>query len=473
MKTAIKVILILGLVLLGLGVFILFHDFDSPRLGQILVDQIRQATGVRVTARAFRLNLVHGLFLEGAEASSTVEGREFHLTLDRMVFAHRLAPLFAGTVAIDKAIFERPQIEISETASHEKPPMKAEPRKQETPGPGAEEPSSAESRRLALDLRELSVVDGTLTLHQGKDVTRLEELNITLNDLKVNPELQSLAALSGHGTIGLAKGTFGTLAVRDARAQLQLANAVVDMPSLGLTTDYGQISSTMHLDFNPAPFTYTMEASGKAIDLNKMVGATSGLGPGALQLTAQGAGPAPAGMTAHGRMTLSAGTLPSIPALRTVDKILGKPTLVASPYKATAASFSLAHEVLTLAPFRFESESARVDLQGTAALEGAVDIDLGLATPRQGLKIDGVGANVLDALADSSGWVAVPLHISGPLDQPTVGPDIKALTTAAKQGTKRGAKEAPQKAAGRAKSRAKDALRNEPRKIMTLPEQWA
>ena len=119
MKTMVKVLLIGLVVVVALVAFLLLNDFDSPGLGQTLLAKINAATGVNITAKSYRLNLLHGLVLEGVEATSETPSRRTHLLLDRMVFEHRLAPLFSGTVAIDKVLFERPQIEIVESAATE------------------------------------------------------------------------------------------------------------------------------------------------------------------------------------------------------------------------------------------------------------------------------------------------------------------------------------------------------------------
>jgi hypothetical protein len=124
-----------------------------------------------------------------------------------------------------------------------------------------------------------------------------------------------------------------------------------------------------------------------------------------------------------------------------IDAALGKKAVVDSPYKATEVSFRMENDRVILAPFRFESGDARLDLQGTMALAGAIDFDLSLATPREGLQIEGVGSSALDLLADDEGWVPVPIDITGTLEDPNVRPDVKALASQAGRGAKREATE--------------------------------
>jgi hypothetical protein len=78
-----------------------------------------------------------------------------------------------------------------------------------------------------------------------------------------------------------------------------------------------------------------------------------------------------------------------------------------------------------------------LDLAGTVHLEGPINFNLSVATAREGLKIEGVGADVLDLLADDEGWVPVPITITGTLEDPKVRPDAKALLGQAARGAKR------------------------------------
>jgi hypothetical protein len=100
-------------------------------------------------------------------------------------------------------------------------------------------------------------------------------------------------------------------------------------------------------------------------------------------------------------------------------------------------SFRMEDDRIALAPFRFETGDARLDLQGSLLLTGPVDFDVSLATPREGLRIEGAGAGVLDVMADDQGWVPVPIDITGTLEDPKVRPDVKAMASQAGHGVKR------------------------------------
>jgi hypothetical protein len=280
-----------------------------------------------------------------------------------------------------------------------------------------------------------------------------------MNDVIVNPTGESLASLSGQGDLRLEGGTIDALTFKDARARFGLASSRFEIADLSLLSDYGRIAGRTEVDFAATPFTYHVEMRGDGIDINRMVGSPGGLGAGAVQVTADGAGALSKDLRARGAVTLAPGTLPAIPALRGIDRVLSKSVLVERTYKATPVSFTLANDTLTLTPFTIESELARLSADGSAGLRGSLNFDVALATPVEGIRIDGVASKVLATLADSSGWVAIPLHLSGTLEDPRVRPDGRALVAQAKQGIEREARDRATEAVGRAKQRATDALR--------------
>ena len=69
------------------------------------------------------------------------------------------------------------------------------------------------------------------------------------------------------------------------------------------------------------------------------------------------------------------------------------------------------------------------DLEGIVHLDGPLALKLLLRTPREGLVINEVPDEVLDALTDEEGWVAIPFRITGTRDEPKVLPDAKSLLT--------------------------------------------
>src|SRR5262249_55580667 len=150
--------------------------------------------------------------------------------------------------------------------------------------------------KLSLEMKELTIRDARVSITSGTDAAgrvQLEGLTVNLRDIKFNPAAASLAAISGTGDITLAKATLNTTVLNDLRSTFQLADAAFTMPELSMSTDVGALTSAMKLDLKPTPLAYELNATGSAIDVNKLLGAPGGFGAGALRLEAKGQGPEP------------------------------------------------------------------------------------------------------------------------------------------------------------------------------------
>jgi hypothetical protein len=415
--------------------FLALRDWDSPELGASLLEKVSAATGIQIKAEGFRLNLVKGVVLETVEAKASSEGRDLTFHLDRLVFEHRLLPLLTGTVAVDRILLEKPQFELVQSeakggsAKKTKPAEGAPPEGEESAGGGG----------LALQVNEIRIEDGSLSVKnpKGEEKTRIEGLDLQMRNVGLNPNAGSLAGLSAEGTLEIRQMVFDTLNLTETEGEFQLKDAVFVVPELSFAMPNGRFTSSAKADFNRVPFTYAMNAQGDPLDLDGMVGGKDGFGPAKLHLEAQGAGPETKDLRAEGRMVLEEGRFPDAPMFSRIDTALGKKAVVGSPYKATEASFRMENNRVILTPFQFESGDARLDVTGTMSLEGPVDFDVSVATPREGLRVEGVGSDALDLLADDKGWVPVPIGVTGTLEDPKIRPDVKALASQAGHGAKR------------------------------------
>jgi hypothetical protein len=420
--------------------FLVSRDWDSPELGQALLDKVSAATGIQMKAEGFRLNLLKGVVLEKVDAKSSGDGRELAFNLDRLVFEHRLLPLLSGTVAIDRILLEKPQIDVVQSKAKGSSGGKG-PESGDAAGSGPGE--SGGGGGLALEVKQIQIEDGSLSVknEKGEEKTRVQGLDLEMRNVGFDPEAASLAGLSAEGTLGIREMVFDTLNLTETQGEFQLADAVFVIPELTFAMPHASFTSGAKLDFQRAPFKYSMNAKGDPLDVNGMVGAKEGFGRATLHLELQGAGPETKDLRAEGLLALQEGRFPDAPMFSRIDAALGKKTVVDSPYKATEVSFRMENDRVILAPFRLESGDARLDLQGTMALAGSIDFDLSLATPREGLRIEGMGSSALDLLADDEGWVPVPIDITGTLEDPKVRPDVKALASQAGRGVKREATE--------------------------------
>jgi uncharacterized protein involved in outer membrane biogenesis len=273
---------------------------------------------------------------------------------------------------------------------------------------------------------------------RGEDgETRVEGLDFEMNDLAIAPDASSLAGISAAGELTIREVRFDSLKVTETKSAFTLKDARFDLTELSFETPHGSFRADMDVDFNPVPFTYRLSATGDPLDLNGLVGASEGFGPGKVQLDAEGEGTESKDVVATGSIQLAGGTFPDIAVFSGIDKAVGKQVVAGVPYEPTEANFRLEDDRLTLAPFRFVSQNARLDLSGWVALDGPLALELGLATPREGIQIEGIGSSALDLLADDEGWVPIPIDISGTLQNPRVRPDVKALASQAGRGAKR------------------------------------
>lgn len=415
---------------------LLSRDWDSPELGRALLSKVSAATGVQIEAEGFRLNLLKGLVLEKVEAKVEGEGRNLTFHLDRLVFEHRLLPLLSGTVAVDRILLETPRFEMVQSEGKSTSAKKAE-------VPEAAPGETGEGGGLALEVNEIRIEDGSLSVKnpKGEEKTRVEGLDLEMHDVGFDPSAASLAALSAEGTLAIREMVFDTLKLTETEGTFQLKDAAFTVPELSFLLPHGKFSADAVLDFKPVPFTYKMNAKGDPLDLNGMVGATKGFGAASVEVEATGRGPETKDLKGKGRVLIAEGQFPDAKVFQGIDTALGKKAVVGSPYKATEASFRMENDRVILALFRFESGDARLDLEGALLLEGPIDFDLSLATPREGLRIEGIGSSALDLLSDNEGWVPVPIDITGTMENPKVRPDVKALASQAGSGAKREVKE--------------------------------
>src|SRR5262245_26911285 len=82
-----------------LGVLVL-TEFSAPALGRALLDRAGAAAGARLDADEFRLSLLRGLSLRNVRAAGSYPGGRYDLSLDRLVFQHRLLPLLMGRLTV-------------------------------------------------------------------------------------------------------------------------------------------------------------------------------------------------------------------------------------------------------------------------------------------------------------------------------------------------------------------------------------
>jgi len=307
-----------------------------------------------------------------------------------------------------------------------------------------ETPQASSGGGLDLQIKSIRLADATIKSTTGTSKSKIEGLSLDLRDVGYDPKAVAVVhALSGKGELRVASTILGSLRISDLHGGFELRGGRFRIPSIELRLPEGPLEGEFAIDFNPSPFTYTLALKGEPIDVDLLVGTDKsggGFGAGHLDVKGQGVGAASRGLTASGSIKLEKGTLPMHPVFTGILKALGKPA-EAIPYEATTARFRLSQDRIDLEPVRFETPKLGLELSGWANLAGPLSLDVAVSTPRAGVTIEGVGSSVLDVLADDRGWVAIPIKISGTLDEPKVRPDANALLNQAGSGAKRMAKQ--------------------------------
>src|SRR5258708_1442164 len=274
-----------GVFPVGLRVILLLRDFAPPRLGKAALDQASAATGVQLRAKAFRLNLLRGLVLEGVEATSTAPIRS-ELHVDRLVFQHRWLPLLTGTVAVDKVLADGLRLKVrlpSAARGAAAAPVRARP----TPAPGAGafavQVSEIAFRRVSMEI---------LTEGQKQPTATLKALSLRLRNVALEPGAEGvIAGLSGEGDLRIDEIAFATTHVRGVQGEMHLRKGQLDVRGVRFTTEEGRFEAGFTAELARTPLRYTLTLKGD-LDINASAGAAErgGFGPGSLDLRGEGEG---------------------------------------------------------------------------------------------------------------------------------------------------------------------------------------
>lgn len=421
-------LLVLGGAVLGLGVAVLaFAEFSSPALGRALLDRAGAATGVRLQAAEFRLSVLRGLSLGRVQAAGTYPGGGYDLTLDRIVFQHRLLPLLAGRLTVDRIRLEQPRAVLIEADGA-------------SPSTTGVAPSgiAAVAVPIALHVVEAAIDNGTVELRtRGRAPIRVSGLDLRLRDLSLGAGGGSaLGRLSGRGDFHAQEIALPVTRAREAEGTVRLTAGRLDVEGLRFRTDEGRFETRLSADLTRLPFSYTLAVEGRPLDINAMARATGkggGFGPAHLTFEAGGVGPEPTGLSGKGLLRLEAGTLPSTPLLAAVERALGRTGLSGARYKASETPFRIERGRVVVERFRLEGDAVGLEVSGWSSLEGPLELSVAVRTPRQEVRIAEVPPAVLDALVDQEGWVRIPLRVTGTRDAPRVSPDVAALLADARR----------------------------------------
>ena len=105
-----KKLFIVVVAILVVAVAILFFvDFDSPELGNAVLEKANEATGANLSVESFRLNLIRGLELEGVESTSSFPGTVVNVRNRQIGVETPPAPIVVRTGGSGSGPFQTPR----------------------------------------------------------------------------------------------------------------------------------------------------------------------------------------------------------------------------------------------------------------------------------------------------------------------------------------------------------------------------
>ncbi|HYU30800.1 MAG TPA: AsmA-like C-terminal region-containing protein [Thermoanaerobaculia bacterium] len=434
------------IVLLGVLVALAFLvDFDSPRLGKALLDEVSAQTGLHIEADGFRLNLVRGLRLDGVRF--TTDGPSGRLTVQAasLLAEHRLAPLLHRRVEIDRIVLDQPRIELV-TPPEGTPVARPAPAARPVPAPtvaAASAPSQAPAEAtvpngplLAVD--RIWVRNGTLaTRTEGAEAPDVEirGLNVELRDLALEDAPTALQGLHAGGDLHTGEILFGGLRATEGSGKLRLADGHFRLEEFGLKLPQGRfLLGEFDADLNRDPFAYRLALRVDPLDANAVLaaGPGGGFGPGLLVFGANGTGTETRDMSGDGTLSLAAGRLPGSPLFTAMEAVLGRAALKGSAYEPVTVPFRIRENRLHISSFELRTSLLSLGISGWADLAGPLDLKIAVRAPRDAVALVRVPGEILDLVADE-GWVTVPLRVTGTPDAPRVTADEEALRAQGKR----------------------------------------
>ncbi len=483
-----KKLMIAGGVVLGLLVvaipIVLVTEFDSPKLGQLALDQIGASAGLELEAEGFRLNLLRGLELQQVKAKGQLEDGEVLATMERLVLKHRPADLLSGTLTVTEVVLDQPRIELSSTTTSDAG---------SDAGSDATSPEGSEASfdetgdggsgtSLDMAISQIHLKDGSLiqrvTTDGQSETTTVKGLNvelrnlifssdaaadratgqgsITIDEIMLGPsavveatepveseeltvvrdlevDLAELSFAPGDpadptgtrmvGELKIAEAISGVDKATDVGGQLALTDGQFNIEELKLTAPQGPLHGNVEADLAVEPMTYAMRLEGDALSTGAILGLGTGgkLGTSTFVFTASGTGSDMDQLVGNGKLTFNGGELPDHPILVQVEQLLGNAALVGAGFDAFPVEFDIATQRLRLAPCELRAGPISMTLNGWLDFAGPLEMQLSVLTPREGLAIKEIPVEVLDALAEEDGRVNLPMLVNGTVDLAKVG----------------------------------------------------
>lgn len=429
-KSALILSGIFGFLILGL-LFVFFWNFDSPGLGQKVTAKVSEVTGLQLTARRIRFNLVKGFFMEGVSAQGSMIGdAQYQMSLDRVICRHKIASLLRGKVEIETILLVRPQLEVI-LKKHEKqalptlpsfgPPVTGSGRENEqNDGEGSEEKS------LRFEVKRIDLTDGNVVIRderrqpENQNAVSLQGIQMSLEELSYTPAgaITPLHALTAQGEVQVREARLKTRLLQDVSSHMWLEDGRIRLENLDLKTDSGKFHGKMQINLNANVPVYELTLDADPFDLKSVLDTTNGLGAANLHLSGKGVGFDGRYLAATGNLRLQEGVLPDHQILIGLEGFLGRGGLRGSHYEPMEIPFSIERGEISLENSSFRSDRMIFILGGRVQRKGPIDLDVSIQIPRDGVRIQRVPPQVLDGLTNDEGSITIPIRVLGTLQNP-------------------------------------------------------
>jgi hypothetical protein len=376
---------VLGAMLLG----VLYYRFESPGLGRAVADAVEKATGARLQASGFTLQIARGLTARDLTLTTETPGAQIRVHVDELVLEHRLWPLLRGEVEVEQVVLDGPTVELTSKPAPAAPPATAPSPEADTPAPStppapvapAPDAAAPSGKPMRLAMQRFAIRDGRVVLStEGEPQPHAEVtgFGLQLADIVIDPAASpAFMGLSGNGELTVASIVWAGQTFTDVQGAMAVARGSAELKGVGLRSALGSaVVDEAVLNLSTSPLNYRFTANAKDLDLNAAVGATGqkALGAAALTLIGEGRGPDPKAFQGKGRLALSAGAIPDLPPLKKLDTSLDA-GIVGARYEATTIDVDVAEGRLTLVPFRLKSDLLTLDLAGQGDVTGRLDLD--------------------------------------------------------------------------------------------------
>lgn len=460
-KRFLRLSLVAVVALAAVAVIALTRDYDSPELGRAILERAGRTAGLEVRSQGFHLDLLRGLELEGVEITSRLapedgtSGSRFEARADRLVFEHRLVPLLRGEVVVEQIVLERPSVELVTEAEAAKPPAESRKPAETPPAPPASAESSA-GPGLKLNVKRFAIVDGSLVLRDAAGAegpTEIRGLDLELSEIAADPSAPSvIEGLTAQGEISAEEVLTPGLAARDAHGHLRLEGGHFRIEQFQLPTAQGRIVvGNLDADLGSDPYTYSLALAGDPLNTNLILGgdADGGFGPARLTLDLEGDGSEEGNVAGSGVLALSAGTLPGLPVLAALEKLVAGTAIIGAAYEPLDVHFRIDGGRLEIEPCELRFGEIALSLSGTVGFDGSLALRSALSAPRQGVGALEIPKEIVEALTDADGRVNLPISIDGSQESPKVDFDRSGWQEMAKQRVRKEAERELGKALGK------------------------